>query len=429
MRTLHFLLWMAVASATPVRAESLTCGVDSVLPASPANSVPTVYIDGSTSASRLRAGWVRSVCDHYANKVEWVLFGQHHGQQTLKLAPWPDACGAGVADRPDVGDYTPLVELIAYLDTKTNEAAPALVITDGIDCPAPHVDGRKRSCQRAVSPSSRVLLFGERPIPGVCDPDATGALPLGCAPIRSIGHLPKTTSDHVTAFAASTRRTAIPMDPRAVVVVENANGTACTGTMISDAAVLTAAHCLPSTSVAAADTRQSAQALLVSVVDAASHPAGLDVALLRLERPIAHVPVFRRNHMDHLAPTGRVQAVGFGARARDGASQHGTRQIVDLVVQGWGCDGGRPDTFGCTPGAELLVPPQGGADTCSGDSGGPVFEAVPDPRSKTARCALRLLAVTSRSLRGRGCGQGGIYTRVDAIDNWIHLTLADWSAS
>jgi hypothetical protein len=71
------------------------------------------------------------------------------------------------------------------------------------------------------------------------------------------------------------------------------------------------------------------------------------------------------------------------------------------------------------PGAAICAGrPEGGVDTCSGDSGGPLRDA-----------AGTLVGVTSW---GAGCGRPrlpGVYTRVSAIAGWVERVLADPAAA
>lgn len=61
----------------------------------------------------------------------------------------------------------------------------------------------------------------------------------------------------------------------------------------------------------------------------------------------------------------------------------------------------------------------GSADTCSGDSGGPVVDPNPDGRGNSSEATDRLVGIVSW---GEGCakpGFPGVYTRVDAQYDWI----------
>ena len=54
-----------------------------------------------------------------------------------------------------------------------------------------------------------------------------------------------------------------------------------------------------------------------------------------------------------------------------------------------------------------------GYDSCKGDSGGPAYVSI--------GTSYKLAGVTSRSTEnsGQACGDGGVYTRVDAYADWI----------
>ena len=89
-----------------------------------------------------------------------------------------------------------------------------------------------------------------------------------------------------------------------------------------------------------------------------------------------------------------------------------------VAVFGWGCDAARAAAFACDPVREMVIARRGDTDTCNGDSGGPVLELVGG--------SYRLIAITSRAVPStvERCGDGGIYTRVDGIADWISSTTA-----
>lgn len=219
------------------------------------------------------------------------------------------------------------------------------------------------------------------------------------------------------ATAASAEVGASPDDREFldVVLVGNANGYHCTGVLVAPTAVLTAAHCAPAAMVGFG---QRATQLLarVEVSRVVRHPQ-LDVALLRLARAVPLPIRPRRKVANRSAPATMVRLVGFGVDDVRHPTSFGVKRRVDVLATGWGCDRGRVRSAGCRPGAELLLTAVGGADTCRGDSGGPVLEPTD--------VGYRLLAITSRSTAsgGAACGRGGIYVRVDAIDLWLTSLL------
>lgn len=200
-----------------------------------------------------------------------------------------------------------------------------------------------------------------------------------------------------------------------VVAVGDDLGMHCTGIAVTPNAILTAAHCAPASRVAlAVNTRDALQHATVVAIHA--HPT-LDVAVLKLETPLTVTPRPRRRTTDSIAPTGIVRTIGFGVDDPLHGAGFGIKRRSDMPVSGWGCDAARRVTAGCVPTAEMVIAAVGGRDTCWGDSGGPVLE----PDGET----WRLIGITSRpTLHGGSvCGRGGIYVRVDRIDDWLKHEL------
>jgi hypothetical protein len=129
---------------------------------------------------------------------------------------------------------------------------------------------------------------------------------------------------------------------------------------------------------------------------------------------------------DSEAPQGALRFLGYGARSVTGAGL-GSLKDLSLSANGWGCDAGRAQSTGCDASNELVLPGVGGADTCFGDSGGPVFDLVPTPHG----CAWRVTAITSRSVADgvSPCGSGGIYTRSDVVADFVNETVKEWEGT
>ncbi len=273
---------------------------------------------------------------------------------------------------------------------------------------------------RGVVTGDRRRLAGIRGSAGI----GIRLLPLTICGFISLGGLLQSRADSLPAPLPQPPREAAITGPgvllaaedvhNEVVAVADKGSLRCTGTAVARDIILTARHCLPATEVrvgARFEEPRQRSAVLSTVV----HPdPGIDAALLRLESPLTLKPVALRPSADPRPPFGQVTLTGYGATSVSGHSGEGRKRLTLVSVLGWGCDGARPRSTGCDPDREMVVPRANGRDTCSGDSGAPIYEHMRDGKP-------RILAIVSRGLPSRqlACGQGGIYVRADRIADWV----------
>ena len=199
----------------------------------------------------------------------------------------------------------------------------------------------------------------------------------------------------------------------------------CTGTLIAPDVVLTAGHCAdinPLTVIANTTDYAKAGGAKVKVARTVAHPdwdSTYDVALIILSQPITSVApraIGTSCSFREVAADTQVRLVGFGATDFQGvASNTSLKEAMTAVIDPT-CSGG----FGCNtsvaPGGEFVAGGTGTADSCFGDSGGPVY-------LDTSRGPI-LIGAVSRGVNNAAtpCGSGGIYVRTDKIAQWIEET-------
>lgn len=195
-----------------------------------------------------------------------------------------------------------------------------------------------------------------------------------------------------------------------VVALERDGRHLCSGIAIGPRHVLTAAHCAGATRVRVSESEWR------TVAAARARGDGIDAAILVTAEPLGLPVRPRAKSPDDEPANGLIRLIGFGAADRVGVTGAGTKRRIDAPALSWRCTDRRAAHLGCRPGVEVAVP-SSDADTCSGDSGGPVLARAGD--------TWRLIAVTSRTIptARSQCGGGGIYTHVGVLAPWIDEQL------
>ena len=213
--------------------------------------------------------------------------------------------------------------------------------------------------------------------------------------------------------------------PDAVAVL-GTNGS-CTGTLIAPDVVLTAGHCagIKPTQVIAntVDYSQSA-GVRVQVAKTVAYPnwqVEYDVAVLVLASPIEGVTprkIGTSCTFQNFSRSTAVRLVGFGATDAMGQTANTQLKQAMTAVTDPECTGGQGCKQEIAPGGEFVAGGTGTADSCFGDSGGPVYLDTP--------IGAVVIGAVSRGVDGSDtpCGGGGIYVRTDKIIDWIESAAA-----
>ncbi len=210
--------------------------------------------------------------------------------------------------------------------------------------------------------------------------------------------------------------------PDAVAVL-GAKGT-CSGTLIAPDVVLTAGHCsgIEANEVVIDSTNYNASGgqrrKVVSLTAYPDYQKTYDVAVVMLDRPvdgIAPRTVASKCTYAGFSADTTVHLVGFGLAQADGGGTNTSLREAMAPVLDPDCSGGNGCRDGASPNGEFVAG-GGGADSCFGDSGGPVY-------LDTERGPV-LIASVSRGLAGNPepCGGAGIYVRTDKLAAWIEKT-------
>jgi secreted trypsin-like serine protease len=215
---------------------------------------------------------------------------------------------------------------------------------------------------------------------------------------------------------------------RAIVTIIGSRGSFCTGSLIAQDLVLTAAHCvlpgaeykviLPGeTPPRLNDVRRVASHPQFNVQAILAHRASADVALLQLTAPLpaSKAPAPLGAPMTPIQVGSRLTIAGVGVTRRGDGKSGGAIRAADLAVTG------KPGTLQIRLSDPLTNNLRDGLGACTGDSGAPAFEM------QSGRAAI--VGVVSWSTGPNntdGCGGLTGVTPLTLYREWILRTAREW---
>jgi secreted trypsin-like serine protease len=217
---------------------------------------------------------------------------------------------------------------------------------------------------------------------------------------------------------------------RAVVTIIGSRGSFCSGSLIAQDLVLTAAHCvlpgadykviLPSeTPPRLLDIRRVAQHPQFKVQDILAHRASADVALLQLAAPLpaAKAPAPLGAPLIPIQVGARLTIAGVGVVRRGDGKSGGAIRAADLAVTG------KPGALQIRLADPLTNNTREGLGACTGDSGAPAFE-MQDGRA----VIVGVVSWSTGPNNTDGCGGLTGVTPLTLYRDWIVRTARGWGA-
>ena len=264
---------------------------------------------------------------------------------------------------------------------------------------------------------------------------AAALLLMSCAPASGLLVEPGPGDHQVSSFPIYGGSAPDAPEHAATVALHQRSGNSvyvspfCSGTLIADNVVLTAAHCLDTANGGPKFKTMSPGALAVYVGDDPSVDllAGVytvsetlihsgydrralidDIALVRLDAAVSGVtPVGHLGGGDSLSSADFGAVINFAGFGQTDTGGSGVKMQVDGTLGGFGCS--VPGCYGADDPATQISYEQATAGPCFGDSGGPAF---------IDRGGVPYVAGVT-SWGDQNCTQFGVSTRVDAYTAWI----------